>query len=249
MKKQYLILIATFIWAIFFRHHTEGLGLLPMLMGIVDPTPPPTPPAPPAPDHAKEMADLKAANADLQKKLADLAKPPPPNPDDPSLIDKARKQKEELDKKNSDSKALEKALMFSMKSEEFLKTNASLLPKDVTDIFKLAEKENYSNAIEKDSAIKAGVIQSFFSVQANLDLLTPTLKTSLDEYLKLTKDGKQEKAQAVYDSLFEPSFERLKAVKKAEALGKGFGGHDDAETAYKNKMIILSKAHYLGEKI
>ncbi len=208
--------------------------------------PPVAPPVAPPVDHSKELADLKASNADLQKKLAEFSKPPPQ--DDPSLLDKARKEREDKDKRNSDSKSLEKALMFSMKSEEFLKTNSSLLPKDVPDIFKLAEKENYSNAIEKDSAIKSGMIQSFFSVQENMDLLTQSQKTSLDEYLKLTKDGKQDKAQSIYDGIFEPTFDMKKRIKKAEALSKGHAPEGDAEMAYKNKMMKLSRSHYLGEK-
>ena len=196
------------------------------------------------PDLSKELETLKASNAELQAKIAEFSK----KPEDPSLLDKARKEREEKDKKNVDTKALESALKFTMKSEEFLKTNASLLPKDVGDIFKLAEKENYSNAIEKDAAIKSGIVQSFFSVQANVDLLTESQKTSLDEYLKLTKTGKQDKAQSTYDSIFEPTFEMLKRIKKAEEISKGHAPEGDADLAYKNKMMKLSRSHYLGEK-
>lgn len=200
------------------------------------------------PDLAKEVADLKAANTALMEKFEALWGKKTPDTKDDDLIDKAKKQKEIDDKKTIDHKALESALKFSLKADEFLKTNQSLLPKDVSEIFKQAEKEKYDNAIEKDAAIKAGIIQSFFSVQTNLDLLTPSLKISLDDFLKLTKNGKQEKAQSIYDNIFEPAFEMLRRVKKAEALGKGFNSDDDGETAYKNKMIDLSKKHYLGAK-
>ncbi len=196
------------------------------------------------PDLAKEIEALKAKNAEYEAKIKEFSK----KDEDPELIDKARKQRESDDKKVADTKALERALTFNLKSQDFLKTNESLLPKDVADIFKSAEKENYSNAIEKDAAIKSGIVQSFFGIQANVDLLTPGLKSSLDDYLKLTKTGKQEKAQAIYDGVFEPAFEMLKRIKKAEALNKGFGNEGDEETAYKNKMMKLSRSHYLGEK-
>ncbi len=197
------------------------------------------------PDTAAELAALKASNAELQAKLSEFNKK---KEDDPGLLDKARKEQEERNKKNLDTKALENALKFTMRSEEFLKTNSSLLPKDVDNIFKIADKENYGNAIEKESAIKSGVIQSFFSVQANMDLLTESQKTSLDEYLKLTKDGKQDKAQATYANIFEPTFEMLKRVKKAEALSKGHAPEGDEDLAYKNKMMKHSRSHFLGEK-
>jgi hypothetical protein len=194
------------------------------------------------PDLAKELEALKAKNAEYEAKIKELSK------EDPSLLDKARQQRKDDNQKGDDMKSLENALKFSLKSEEFLKTNASLLPKDVEDVFKAAEKENYGNAIEKVSAIKAGIIQSFFSVQANTDLLTPGLKTSLDDYLKLTKNGKQEKASQVYDQVFEPAFEMLKRVKKAEVLNKGYGDDSDFDVAYKNKMMKLSKEVHLREK-
>jgi hypothetical protein len=193
-------------------------------------------------DLAKQNEELSAKIKELDAKLLELSKP------DPTLLDKAKKSREEEDKKVSDTKALENALRFAMKSEDFIKTNASLLPKDIADIFKQADKENYSNAIEKDAAIKSGIVQSFFAIQANVDLLTPGLKSSLDEYLKLTKTGKQDRAPAIYDGVFEPAFAMLKGIKKAEALNKGYSTEDDEKSAYKNRMIKMSKSHYLGEK-
>ncbi len=209
------------------------------------PTPTPTPPVPTPVDHAKDIAELKASNAALLAKLEALVPKPP---EDPDLQEKARKEREESDKKKSDVKALEKSLQFNMNAKSFLEINASLLPKSVGDIFAAAEKETYDSAIQKAQAIKAGVVQSFFEVQANLDLLTPGLKTTLEEYLKLTKNSKQDKASEIFDSVFEPAFEMLKRVKKAEALGKGQGADGDADMAYKNKLIAGSKKHYLGEK-
>lgn len=129
-----------------------------------------------------------------------------------------------------------------------MKENASLLPAEVASIFEQANKEKYADAIEKDSTIKSNLIQSFFAVQANLDLLTGSQKAALDDFLKLTKTGKQDKAQSTYDMIFEPAFETLKRVKKAEALSKGFGQADSTQDDYKNRIMKGSMKHYLGEK-
>ena len=118
----------------------------------------------------------------------------------------------------------------------------------MADIFKEAEKEKYADVIEKDSAIKAGVIQAFFAVQANVDLLTASQKSALDDYLGLTKNGKQEKAQTTYDMIFEPAFETLRKVKKAEALSKGLAQNSDTQDDYKKKLMDGSRKHYFGEK-
>ncbi len=192
-------------------------------------------------DTAAELAALKAENAALK---AAAVKPP----ESPDLKERARLQKEAEDKDTATTKKIESALGFNLKSAEFLSQNESLLPAEVAGIFKEADKETYANAIEKANAIKSGLIQSFFAVQSNMDLLTPTVKSKLDDYLKLTKNGKQDKAQEIYDSVFEPAFEMLKRVKKAEALNRGLSVPTDAEAAYRNRMIDLSKKHYLGEK-
>lgn len=196
------------------------------------------------PDLSKEIADLKAEIAALKTS----GKPADKKEDDPDLVSKAKDIKTQKDKEVSDRKAMENALTFILKSEEFLKNNSSLLPKDVTDIFKAADKENYESAVDKANAIMSGIIKSFFSVEANTKLLTQRQKTVLDDYLKMTNNARQEKAQEIYDMVFEPAFETLKQVKKAEALNKGFVNPSDTENNYKNKLVALSKKHHLGEK-
>ncbi len=212
------------------------------------------------PDHTKDMADLKAQNAALMERLDKLEKrkakvrdddvDDEENDDDEGedLKAKAKKSREASDKSKNDAKAIEAAVRFNMGAENWLKNNATILPKNIADIFAQAEKEKYDDPVQKDAAIKSGVIQAFFEVQSNLDLLTQGQKNLLDEYLKLTKTGKQEKARDVYDTIFEPSFEMLKRVKKAEALAKGHGSSTDSESAYMNKLISGSRKHYLGEK-
>lgn len=199
-----------------------------------------------APDLSAEIAALKAEIAAM--KGSSSKKEPEPKPEDTTLNDKARLAREAAAEKAIDTKAIERALSFSLSAKDFMKQNESLLPKEVAEIFSIAEKENYSNAIEKDGAIKAGIIQSFFSIQENVDMLTPALKSQLDDYWKLTKTGKQDKAQHIYESIFEPTLEMFKRIKKAEALSKNTVINSDADTAYKNKLMALSKNHYLGEK-
>lgn len=167
---------------------------------------------------------------------------------DPTLADKARKQREEDERKAGDSRAMENALKFTMGGKDWLKTNSSLLPKTVEGIFDQAEKENYGSAVAKASAIKVGIISEFFAQQSNLDLLTPGLKSQLEEFLKLTKTVKEERAAQVFDTVFEPAFEMLKRVKRAEERGKGHSTPSDADAAYKEKLMKGSRKHYLGEK-
>lgn len=210
---------------------------------------PDDPGTPPPGGAGDPPADPKAELEALRKEIADLkkAKASPP-PEDPDLAERARKQREADDKNKGNTKALEAALAFTMNSEKFLKDNSALLPKEVSDIFDQANRETFDSATEKAASIKAGVIQEFFKVQSNMDLLTAGLKNRLEDYLKLTKASKQEKAQEIFDAVFEPAFEMLKRTKRAEALARGHGVGGSGEDAYKNKINDLSRKHYLGEK-
>jgi hypothetical protein len=207
------------------------------------------PPAPAKPDAGADLAALKSQNEALMKRLEALeGKGNPPPKDDSDLADKARKEREKAEASNADSKKLESALRFSLGAPEWLKTNATLLPKTIEGILAQADKENYGNAVEKDSAIKAGIISEFFAIQANTDLLTASQKLALEDFQKLTKNVKQERAQQIFDSIFEPTFEMLKRIKKAEQLSKGTVDQSDVSAAHRDKIVNFSRKHFLGEK-
>lgn len=207
-------------------------------------------------EELKALKDAQSERDSLKAEYEKLKATPPPKKDPPSegdqtLTDKVRKEREEKDRKDTESRSLESSLRFNLMSQEFLKTHEALLPKEIGDIFKVAEKERYDTAIERANATKAAIIQSFFSVQSNLDLLTSTHKSALEDYLKLTKTGREDRAQHVFENIFEPALQMLKQVKKAEELMKSKGGMSQgskSENEYKAKLMDVSKKHYLGEK-
>jgi len=211
---------------------------------MAEPQPNPTPS--PAPNPAP-APDLKAENEALRKELEALKSKPAPKPDDESLADQARRKREADEKSAGDTKKMEAALRFSLGSEAWLQTNQSLLPKSIPGIFEAAKKEVYATESDKVAAIKAGIVTEFFSEQANLDLLTESQKNALDEFRKLTNTVKQERAGQLYDSVFEPTFEMLKKLKKAQQLASGISTPTDAEAKYKDKLMKGSRNHYLGE--
>jgi len=207
----------------------------------------------------EEIAAMKAENeaskAEAAKLKADIealktAKPAPKADDD--LQVKAAKEKEENDKQNASSKRLENALKFNLNAATFVKDNKDILTADMEGILKAAEKENYDTAFAKANAVKVGMIGTFFSVQANMDFLTPAQKSQLEDFQKLTKNGKEEKAEHVFENIFEPAIEMLKKVKKAEELGKaksGFSSGSSVENDYKQRLINQAKKGHLKEKV
>lgn len=198
------------------------------------------------PDLAKENADLKAKLAEYEKQKSQSAPAPVP-PKDETLVDKQKQAEDERTK----TAALETALTFNIKASTFFKENESLLPKEVAEMLAIAEKEKYDSPVQKANSIKSAVAQSFFKVQENLDLLTPSHKNLFDDFLKLTKNGKEEKAPFIYENLFEPALEALRRQRKADEVNRaqnGYGNPTDAQKAYEEKMKAKSKQHFFKEK-
>lgn len=195
-------------------------------------------------ENAKLKADIEKAKTPPAKKEDDPAK----KDDDPSLADKARLERESNEKKQKYERSLESALNFTIASPTFIKDNVGLLPKTVEGIFIAAEKEKYDSAVEKANAIKVGVVSEFFAVQANHDLLTGAQKVELEDFLKLTKNGKQDRVENVYAMIFEPTLETLRKVEKAKQVSSGSKDQSTAEKQLADKMMKASKKHYLGDK-
>lgn len=199
---------------------------------------------------AKENADLKAKLAAYEKEkadkeAADKAKADKDKESGDDLAAKAAKEREQKEKETAQTGKLEKAIKFTSGMADFVKTNASLLPKSLESILAQAEKEKYENAMEKASAVKVALVSEFFAVQSNLDLLTESQKNALAEFQALTKNVKQERVDQVYDMVFEPAFGTLKAVTKAKQVRDGEVDPANAKAAYAKKISEASKAKFL----
>lgn len=196
-------------------------------------------------DVLAEINAIKAENAALKARLEGSGG------GEGDLNDKVRKQKEEKEKSDTDTRNLEGAVAFNYNSKDFLKNHESILPEDAKDIFATADKETYSSAVHKARSVKAALVQSFFSVQDNVDILTASQKSQLANYLKLTKDVKEERAEQVYENLLEPVLESRKRERKAQELAKsreGLANEGDSDKIYRENLFKQGKRKYLGEK-
>lgn len=219
-------------------------------------------------DPNKEIETLKAELEATKAKLA--AKPAPskapskapsrvPSPAalaararraSGDIVSKARGEIARADRTASTTKQLENALKFNLEVESFVKANKSLLPAEVEKIIEVANRETYDSAVDKTNSIKVGLMTSFFNQQANLDVLTPSQRAQVEDFQKLSKKGKEMKAAALYENVFEPALEVFKRIKKAEEVVKARSGivsGSSTEDAYKQKMINFSRKAYLKE--
>lgn len=202
-------------------------------------------------DPSKDIAALKEQNAALLARLDALEKGKDKDKDkndDPSLADKAKKEREANEAQANSQKAMESAINFNISSKDFVKNNGSLLPKTIESIFVQAEKQNYDSAIQKANAIKSAIISEVFVVKEWVEHLTGPQKIEVENFLKLTNNGKQERVENIYSMIFEPTLEMVRKIEKAKQLNNGAKNQTDGEKALAERMMKLSKKHYLGEK-
>ncbi len=198
-----------------------------------------------------DSAALKTENDALRAELAKLKTPKKEEQVELDLRDKVKEQTQTASDKALELKKLESSVKFNMTVNQFMADNKSLLPSEITEILKIAEKETYDSASQKTGAVKAAMVQAYFSIKDNLEVLTANQKLQLDDYLKLTKTGKEDRADAIYENLFEPAIESMRRIKKAEELHRsrnGFASPSDADNAYKERLMKLSQTHYMGVK-
>ena len=206
------------------------------------------------PDINEELEALKAENAKLKEdaakaaKAADPAPVPPVTPVPPVIDPIAAAQKALVDDKAAKDNvaAIEQAAIFNAGIKDFVKTNEKLLPAESSKLIEIIGTKTYSNSIEKASEIKASLVKSFFALQPNIDILPPSFKSKIEDYLKLNSVETTKQASAAYESL-ELAIQIKQKEEQAAAAAKANNGvvnpADDPTAEY--DKLILSKVDNL----
>lgn len=204
---------------------------------------------------AKIEADSKAKDDEIARLKADFEKhktPPKKDEDQDDLLKKAAKEKADREAKNADTAVIERAVGFNMGLSSWVTENKAMLPAEIEEIIAAAGKEKYETAMSKAGAIKSAIVQSYFGQQANLDVLTAGQKAQVEDFFKLTRQAREEKAATLFENVFEPAFEMQKRLVKAEEVARansGLGKATKTEDAYKSRVAEQSKnAFGLGSK-
>lgn len=203
---------------------------------------------------AKIDADNKAKDDEIAKLKAEFEKnkTPQKKDDDPDLLAKAAKEKADREAKNADTAVIERAVGFNMGLASWVTENKAILPSEIEEVINQANKEKYDTAMTKAGAVKSAIVQSYFGQQANMDLLTAGQKSQVEDFLKLTRQAREEKAATIFENVFEPAFEMQKRLIKAEEVSRansGLGKSSKTDDAYKSRVAEQSKnAFGIGSK-
>lgn len=215
------------------------------------------------PEEIKALQDSKAEAdrklAEMQAELEKLKKPPAKgneekDDEDPEddLAKKAEKERKLAEEGKGKTKRIQQALKFEMSLPEFTKNYKGIVPKDFDGILERANKENFDDAVAKSIAIKSSFLSTFFTVKDNYDSLTASQKEVVDGFLAQTKIGREEQAEKLYETIFEPALESIKKVRKAEQVNRARNGLSEGGNSvmddYKDRLVKQSEAAYLKRK-
>jgi hypothetical protein len=199
-------------------------------------------------DQAKDESSKIAA---LEAKIDALSK----------LLDKGQGEDKDLKNKVEDDKAkketdqardreIENAALF-VNDKTFADDTAGLLGENTAAIFEKAKTENYGSTLERANDLRASLIEDAFSIQENLDQLTPSQRAKIESFNKSTRPKKQELAGSLFCEILEPFIQLQKAKAKAEEVRKAAGGlgtKTSDEQEYEKKLVDHARKNYKLDK-
>ncbi len=173
-------------------------------------------------------------------------------PDDKSLTERVEAERKLREKNKQETDKIERDISYNLGVRKFVEDHKAHLSENILDLMTEADKQKFENHAEKASTLRTEIIESFFKVQANVDILTPAQKRNLADFQKLTKDGKRQESEKVYESVFEPALEMVKRVKKAEELNLAARGFATAQggplAVYEQKLYEAAQRNIFNKQ-
>lgn len=201
--------------------------------------------------NAALLAEIKAMRAEITE-LKGKGAAGAGAGNDPSIAERVEAERKVREKNKLETDKIERDISYNMGILKFAEDHKSHLAENIGEIITAADKQKFDNHAEKASTLRTEIIDAFFKVQSNLDILTPAQKRNLADFQKLTKDGKRQESEKVYESVFEPALEMVKRVKKAEELNLAARGFATAQggplAAYKAKLYEAAKRVIINKR-
>lgn len=201
------------------------------------------------PMTAEEQAQfdtMKAEKEKAEKELKDLRdKNNPPAPqkkeDDPSVLEAIRKKEQEDREKSDKEKRILEGAKFIATFDKLIADGGEFFPKEVSVAVEVVNKRKYDDEISRADDLRASIIESVFSVQKNLDLLTELGKQKVNDFLALSQTAKQKNSEAIWEYVLNAldTYKRVEKQTRTEAARRGLATPSGATEAYEKKIFGL----------
>jgi hypothetical protein len=214
------------------------------------------------PEEQKAHDELKAQNEKISKEMEELKKlvPPQPNlpnmPSDPpkeketlTLVEQVRKNSEDKKRIEEENKKISDAVKFNIGFERFASDNAAVVGDEIKGIMEASKNRKYGSDIEQANELRANILNSFFSKQANIDaLVLDNYKKRAQDFLEMAHVKKDERSGDYWD-LFELAVANIaKDNKHQEILKKESGQNTDNKSKEYDKKFFDMRSHYIKAK-
>ena len=144
---------------------------------------------------------------------------------------------------------IQSSVKFNHSVGEFVEKNKSLLPEEAATILTTAATKTFKNENEKANVIRKSLLDSFLSVQENLDALKGSLKDRAIKYRSLVESEKENQSVDFWD-LAELGTALKAGNNKADALNKinGVGAGDGEGGILENKILAAAALKFNKSK-
>ncbi len=203
---------------------------------------------PMTPEEQAAFDAAKAEAASVKAELEALKKGPPVPPkkgddDDKTILEKARQIEAEGEKKKQSEKALVEAAKFTVSLSKIVEDNEAFFPKEIAGIMEVNAKKPYDNELARANDLRASIIESVFSEQKNLDLLSETAKIKVQEFFGFNKTKKEEVSQTYWEYVLT-ALDTNNRITKLDRISKARNGINMSsgwEKDHEDKIFGLTK--------
>lgn len=184
-----------------------------------------------------EKTETKTPEIDYDKLAEALAKKitpskkPDDEKDDESIIDKAKKDEADATTEKNKINSVAGAVKFLNGLDKVTTENQDMFGTTAKFVLsKLEDITSKDDVLTKANEYRKSMIDLWIEKQANLDLLSPEMKSEMLEYKSLSDSAKKDKSSQ-YWKIIDTGITIANANRKAELLrkGKSAGTTDDAE--------------------
>ena len=196
----------------------------------------------------EEIAEVTAG---IMAQVKEIIKPPTAPAGEKSTAEKAAEAETARLEQARIISETESATKFEIGFDKMREDYKAFLPSETESIVNFVNGQKHENKIDKARDLKVALMDAFFKVQKNIDVLNSTFKDKVSAYNGLTQEAKRKEAN-VYWEVLEVALENHKLIGKGQAAnranGQPGGGSDEEYNAKVFKKADTRHKKAIGEE-
>ncbi len=197
----------------------------------------------------QQVLDLKKQNEDMVKMIKSLSEKTDKSQNqeaaEKNLLQKTREETKLKSERDHESRKLEAGASYVTSFDSWLSDHEKILSNasELKSYKETVDKAKFDSLLDKANELRKGTISSMFGLRENMDLLTPTQRKKIEEYLNFSEEKQRKESEEYFecvDSVVNIKKLQNKAVEALKAKQTGGIEHTDAIKRHNQKFFAMA---------